>query len=83
MTGLLPGEMFPLGATPTEGGTNFALASRGDAVDLCLFDGEGGEQRVRLHEQTDLVWHAYLPDVRPGQQREVRVGHGPQPLPSR
>jgi hypothetical protein len=36
----------------------------------------GTEQRVRMTEQTDLVWHCYLPDMRPGQRYGYRV-HGP------
>jgi glycogen operon protein len=71
------GSPYPLGATWDGSGVNFALFSEhGTAVDLCLFDLEGGnEQRVRLTEQTDLVWHCYLPDVRPGQRYGYRV-HG-------
>ncbi len=71
------GAPYPLGATWDGAGVNFAIFSENaEAVDLCLFDADGGEQRVRLHEQTDLVWHAYLPDSRPGQQYGYRV-HGP------
>ncbi|HYD48443.1 MAG TPA: glycogen debranching protein GlgX, partial [Terriglobales bacterium] len=33
-------------------------------------------QRVRLPEQTDMVWHGYLPDIRPGQLYGYRV-YGP------
>ena len=32
--------------------------------------------RIRLRERTDQIWHAYLPDVRPGQLYGFRV-HGP------
>jgi glycogen operon protein len=48
-------------------------------VELCLFDSvEAREETVcvPLKEQTDLVWHCYLPDVRPGQLYGYRV-HGP------
>jgi glycogen operon protein len=59
---------------------NFALFSENaTAVELCLFDGPaaaGGERRVPLHERTDQVFHAYLPDVLPGQLYGFRV-HGP------
>jgi glycogen operon protein len=55
---------------------NFAIFSEhGKAVDLCLFDDDGSEQRIRLVEQTDLVWHCFLPDARPGQRYGYRV-HG-------
>lgn len=51
------GSPYPLGATWDGSGVNFAIFSEhGDAVDLCLFDADGGnEVRVRLVEQTDLV----------------------------
>ena len=71
------GNPYPLGATWDGSGANFAIFSENaEAVDLCLFDADGGnEQRVRLTEQTDLVWHCYLPDVRPGQRYGYRM-HG-------
>jgi isoamylase len=71
------GDSHPLGATWDGSGVNFALYSEhAEAVDLCLFDADGEEQRVRLTEHTDLVWHCYLPDARPGQRYGYRV-HGP------
>jgi glycogen operon protein len=69
----LPGSMFPLGATPQEGGTNFALASRADAVHLCLFDGDGTETRVELTEYDAGVWHGFVPGVGPGQAYGYRL----------
>ena len=75
-----PGRSYPLGATWDGRGVNFALFSENATrVELCLFEsaGDGAEsQRVSLVEQTDMVWHAYLPDVRPGQVYGYRV-HGP------
>ena len=72
------GRPYPLGATWDGSGVNFAIFSEhATAMDLCLFDVEGtNEQRVRLTEQTDLVWHCFLPDVRPGQRYGYRA-HGP------
>jgi isoamylase len=71
------GTPYPLGASWDGSGVNFAIFSENaEAVDLCLFDGDGTEERVRLTEQTDLVWHCYLPDARPGQRYGYRV-HGP------
>jgi glycogen operon protein len=68
------GNPYPLGATWDGSGVNFAIFSENaEAVDLCLFDADGSEQRVRMTEQTDLVWHCYLPDVRPGQRYGYRV----------
>ena len=71
------GRAYPLGATPDAEGTNFALFSRNaTAVELCLFDAEGREQRVPITEHAEFVWHCYLPGVRPGQRYGYRV-HGP------
>jgi glycogen operon protein len=71
------GNPHPLGATWDGSGVNFAIFSEhADRVELCLFDPDGSnEQRITLTEQTDLVWHCYLPDVRPGQRYGYRV-HG-------
>ena len=33
-------------------------------------------ERIALPEQTDLVWHVYVPGIRPGQRYGFRV-HGP------
>ncbi|MFS0852989.1 glycogen debranching protein GlgX [Microbacterium sp. 179-I 3D4 NHS] len=72
-----PGSAYPLGATFDGQGTNFALFSEGaERVELCLFDEEGNEERVRLTEVDAFVWHGYLPSVQPGQLYGYRV-HGP------
>src|SRR5919107_5135704 len=75
-----PGQPYPLGATWDGAGVNFALFSEhATAVELCLFDAEDTTReaaRVQLTERTDLVWHAYLPEARPGQLYGYRV-HGP------
>jgi glycogen operon protein len=45
-------------------------------VELCLFvsgDASTESRRVLLPEHTDMVWHGYLPDVRPGQLYGYRV----------
>ena len=72
-----PGQPYPLGATWDGRGTNFALFSEhGEAVELCLFDTQGYERRVAMHEQTAFIWHVYLPGIGPGQRYGYRV-HGP------
>ena len=44
-----PGLWFPLGATVSDGGTNFAVASGiADGMLLCLFDEQGAETRIPL-----------------------------------
>ena len=72
-----PGRAYPLGAMYDGAGTNFALFSEvAEAVDLCLFDDDGRERRVRVEEVDAFSWHVYLPDVKPGQRYGYRV-HGP------
>jgi isoamylase len=73
------GTPYPLGATWDGSGTNFALFSENaSAVELCLFDGINGKQASApmLMEQTNGVWHVYVPEIRPGQRYGYRV-HGP------
>ena len=75
-----PGQPYPLGATWDGEGVNFALFSEhATGVELCLFDNPADAQeshKIGFQELTDHVWHAYLPDVRPGQFYGYRV-HGP------
>ncbi len=59
---------------------NFAIFSEhATKVELCLFDSNDARaesRRVTLPEQTDMVWHGHVPDMRPGQLYGYRV-HGP------
>ena len=75
-----PGDPYPLGATWTGTGVNFALYSEhATRVDLCLFDAIAAPTEsvcISLTEYTDSVWHGFLPDLRPGQLYGYRV-HGP------
>jgi len=74
-----PGRPYPLGATWDGEGVNFAIFSaHAEKIELCLFDRSGGheEARIVLPEYTDEVWHAYLPDARPGLLYGYRV-YGP------
>ncbi len=74
-----PGRPYPLGATWDGEGVNFALFSESaEKVELCLFDQFGRREihRILLREQTDQVWHCYLPEARPGVLYGYRV-HGP------
>jgi isoamylase len=74
------GYPYPLGATWLGNGVNFALFSEtATSVDLCLFDKVDAAQeniRIPVTEQTDQVWHVFLPDVKPGQLYGYRV-NGP------
>jgi glycogen operon protein len=68
------GRPFPLGASWTGEGTNFALFSEhAEAVELCLFDEDGREERIRVGECALHIWHCFLPDVGPGQRYGFRV----------
>jgi isoamylase len=72
-----PGDAYPLGATYDGAGTNFSLFSEiAERVDLCLIDERGNESRIPLDEVDGYVWHAYLPNITPGQRYGFRV-HGP------
>jgi glycogen operon protein len=79
VTRVWPGAPAPLGATWDGEGTNFAIFSEvSTGVELCFYDDPEGlieSARIRLQERTDQIWHAYLPDVRPGQLYGYRV-HG-------
>ncbi len=74
-----PGRPYPLGATWDGQGVNFAIFSEhATRVELCLFDRvtKAESDCLPMREQTDLVWHCYLPDVQPSQLYGYRV-HGP------
>jgi glycogen operon protein len=72
-----PGTAYPLGATFDGSGTNFAIFSESaERVELCLFAEDGTETRVELQDVDAFVWHAYLPQIQPGQRYGYRV-HGP------
>ena len=66
-----PGRPYPLGATWDGRGVNFAIYSENATkVELCLYDDADQEQetlRIVMPEHTDMVWHVYLPEARPGQ----------------
>lgn len=79
ITAVWPGKPYPRGASWDGEGVNFALFSEhAEKVELCLFDPSGQHelQRITLREQTDLIWHCYLPEARPGLLYGYRV-HGP------
>jgi glycogen operon protein len=77
------GESSPLGATPHASGVNFSVFSRDAAfLELLLFDHEDDAhpaRTIRLDpsaNRTYHYWHAFVPDVRPGQVYAYRA-HGP------
>ena len=74
------GRSFPLGATFQPGGVNFSVYSR-DAtlIELLLFDSEDAIEPARMiplepwKHRTYHYWHAFIPDVGPGQVYAFRA----------
>lgn len=72
---LLPGRPYPLGATVSSKGANFAIFSQ-DAtqVDLCLFDAESKQTDcIPLRERTAHVWHGFVRGIKPSQFYGYRI----------
>jgi isoamylase len=72
---LLPGRPYPLGATVTSTGTNFAIFSEGATrVELCFFDAEGKQvDSLYLRERTAYVWHGLVRNIKAGQLYGYRM----------
>ena len=72
---LLPGTPYPLGATATPIGTNFALFSENaTGVSVCFFDENSNQiDCVALRERTAFVWHGLVRGIKPGQRYGYRV----------
>ena len=72
---LLPGQPFPLGAAPSNKGTNFAIFSEAATrVDVCLFDRNGKQTKcISLREVTAFVWHGFIVGIKPGQLYGYRI----------
>jgi glycogen operon protein len=75
-----PGVPYPLGATCRLEGVNFASASHhATAVEVCLFDPADPKReiaRLPLSDQTDHVFHGFIPGLEAGALYCFRV-HGP------
>ncbi len=72
-----PGTPYPLGASYDGAGTNFSVFSEiAERVELCLIDSRANETRIPLDEVDGYVWHAYLPNITPGQRYGFRI-YGP------
>lgn len=72
-----PGKSFPLGATWDGEGVNFTLYSENaTAVDLCLFNSPEDEiesEKIKITEYSELIWHVYVADLKPGQLYGYKV----------
>ncbi|MFM7505045.1 MAG: glycogen debranching enzyme GlgX, partial [Rubrivivax sp.] len=80
---LAPGRRGPFGAHAVAGGVNLALWSdHATAIDWCLFDAGGTQERARhrLHRDADSVFHGFLAGAGPGLVYGLRVDgtRGPQ-----
>src|SRR3989441_10378896 len=79
-TAIGPGTSFPLGATMRPHGVNFSVFSKSSTgVDLLLFNAVHDAQPARVlaldpgKHRTAHYWHAYVPDLQPGQIYAYRV----------
>ena len=80
---LQPGCAFPLGATSTGEGVNFAVYSKNASkIDLLFFDAVDAARPSRVialdprRDRTYHYWHVSVPQVRSGQIYGYRA-HGP------
>jgi isoamylase len=70
----LPGDWRWLGATRQGDGTGFAVwAPDATAVQVCLLDEDGREDRVELTDQRHHVWYGRISGIGPGQRYGLRV----------
>ena len=75
--GLSRGLWYPLGASLSGDGVNFALYSRSaEEVWLLLFDAPDGDPTdvIRLTERTRFTWHVLVHGLKAGQLYGYRVG---------
>ncbi|HEX8436382.1 glycogen debranching protein GlgX [Archangium sp.] len=67
---VLPGKPYPLGATYQGNGVNFAVFSEhARKMEVCLFDPKEPSRelsRYVLPEQTQHVWHGFVPGLQTG-----------------
>src|SRR5262245_41080845 len=77
---LARGTPAPLGATPSVAGVSFSVFSRyATGVELLLFDAADAQRPARTiafdpaTNRSYHYWHAFVPDVRPGQLYGYRV----------
>lgn len=73
------GKPYPLGSSFDGEGVNFALFSaNATKVEVCLFNESGSKElgRYELKDNTNNIWHVYIPELKPGQVYGYRV-YGP------
>ncbi|MFZ1469067.1 MAG: glycogen debranching protein GlgX [Paracoccaceae bacterium] len=67
--GLSPGQPYPMGATLTPDGVNFAVFSaNADRIELCLFSPDGRKElhRLTLRDRDGDVWHIHVAGLTAG-----------------
>jgi isoamylase len=70
------GTTYPLGATLTPDGVNFAVYSqKATGVFLLLFDAPDGEPTdiIQFQERDKFIWHAHVKGIKPGQLYGYKV----------
>ncbi len=70
------GKFYPLGATPKDGGVNFAIYSQNaKALFLLLFKSQWEEPTdvIELKSKTKNIWHAFVHGVKAGQLYAYKV----------
>src|SRR5512138_1801510 len=73
---LSPGRNYPLGATLTTDGVNFAIYSQNATeVFLLLFDKADGEPTdvIKLEGPDKYIWHVFVQGVKAGQMYGYKV----------
>jgi isoamylase len=76
---LLPGMVFPFGATLQSDGCNFSIYCP-DAQDvyLCLFDEADNEvAQIKLEQRLQSKWFGFIKDIKEGQKYAYRVNTKP------
>ncbi|EQD34551.1 glycogen debranching enzyme GlgX, partial [mine drainage metagenome] len=77
MTAMKPGTPYPLGATVTDEGVNFAVFSENaERIDLEIFKSvydSTASEVLELKENTSNVWHSFIPGLKPGSMYGYRA----------
>lgn len=74
-----PGSVYPIGATVSETGVNFAIFSaHAEKIELCIFDQSSGKELKRfvLPQREHDIWHGFLKGAKTGLVYGYRV-YGP------
>lgn len=78
-TKTMSGLPYPLGSSFDGKGVNFAVFSaNAEKVEVCLFNESGSTEisRYEIKDNTNNIWHIYIPELKAGQVYGYRV-YGP------